>query len=46
MTTTKPRNGLRLSVEEFMELDDTWDKRKMELDYGVLYIRPRPPKIP
>ena len=42
MTTTKPRNGLRLSVEEFMELDDTWDKRKMELDDGVLYIMPRP----
>lgn len=42
MTTTKPRNGLRLSVEEFMELDETWDKRKMELDDGVLYIMPRP----
>ena len=42
MTTTKPRNGLRLSVDEFMELDDTWDKRKMELDDGVLYIMPRP----
>jgi hypothetical protein len=42
MTTTKPRSGLRLSVEEFMELDDTWDKRKMELDDGVLYIVPRP----
>ena len=42
MTTTKPRNGLRLSVAEFMELDDTWDKRKMELDDGALYIMPRP----
>ncbi len=42
MTTTKPRSGLRLSVEEFMELDDTWDWRKMELDDGVLYIMPRP----
>ena len=42
MTTTKPRNGLRLSVDEFMELDDTWDRRKMELDDGVLYIMPRP----
>ena len=42
MTTTKLRNGLRLSVEEFMELDDTWDRRKMELDDGVLYIMPRP----
>lgn len=42
MTTTKLRSGLRLSVEEFMDLDDTWDKRKMELDDGVLYIMPRP----
>ena len=42
MTTTKPRSGLRLTVEEFMELDDTWDRRKMELDDGVLYIMPRP----
>ena len=42
MTTTKPRSGLRLSVAEFMELDDTWDKRKMELDDGALYIMPRP----
>ena len=42
MTTTKPRSGLRLSIAEFMELDDTWDKRKMELDDGVLYIMPRP----
>lgn len=41
MTTTKPRSGLRLTVEEFMELDDTWDRRKMELDDGVLYIMPR-----
>ncbi len=42
MTTIKPRSGLRLSVDEFMELDDTWDRRKMELDDGVLYIMPRP----
>lgn len=42
MTTTKLRSGLRLSVEEFMKLDDTWDKRKMELDDGMLYIMPRP----
>ena len=41
MTTTKPRSGLRLSVEEFMELDDTWDKRKMELYDGTLYVMPR-----
>lgn len=41
MTTTKPHSGLRLSVEEFMELDDTDDRRKMELDDGALYIMPR-----
>ena len=41
MTTTKPQSGLRLTVEEFMELDDTWDKRKMELDDGLLYVMPR-----
>lgn len=41
MTTTKPQSGLRLTVEEFMELDDTDDRRKMELDDGVLYIMPR-----
>ena len=42
MTTTKPQSGLRLTVEEFMELDDTDDRRKMELDDGALYIMPRP----
>ena len=44
MTTTKikPQSGLRLSAEEFMELDDTDDRRKMELDDGVLYVMPRP----
>ena len=42
MTTTKPQSGLRLTVEEFMELDDTADRRKMELDDGALYIMPRP----
>ena len=42
MTTTKPRSGLRLTVAEFMELDDTWDRRKMELDDGVLYIMSQP----
>ena len=42
MTTIKPKSGLQLSVEEFLELDDTWDKRKMELDDGALYIMPRP----
>ena len=42
MATLKPRTGTRLSVEEFMELPDTFDKRKMELDEGELYIMPRP----
>ena len=42
MTMLKPRSGMRLTVEEFMDLPETWDKRKMELDEGVLYIMPRP----
>ena len=42
MATLKPRAGIRLSVEEFLELPDTYDKRKMELDEGELYITPRP----
>ena len=42
MTMLKPRSGMRLTVEEFMELPDLWDKRKLELDEGVLYIMPRP----
>ena len=42
MATLKPRTGTRLSVEEFMELPDTFDRRKMELDKGELYIMPRP----
>ena len=41
MATLKPRTGIQLSVEEFMELPDTFDKRKMELDEGELYIMPR-----
>ena len=42
MATLKPRTGIRISVEEFLELPDTYDKRKMELDEGELYIMPRP----
>lgn len=42
MATLKPRTGTRLSVEEFMGLPDTYDRRKMELDEGELYIMPRP----
>ena len=43
-TPTKLRNGLRVSVAEFLELElpEPDDKRKMELDDGVLYIMPRP----
>ena len=42
MATLKPRTGTRLSIEEFLELPDTFDRRKMELDKGELYIMPRP----
>ena len=42
MATLKPRTGIQLSVEEFMELPDTYDRRKMELDEGELYIMRRP----
>ena len=45
MTTLKPRAGLRLTVEEFLELPDTYDRRKMELDGGELYIMPRPRRV-
>ena len=42
MATLKPRTGTRLSIEEFLELPDTFDKSKMELDVGELNIMPRP----
>ena len=45
MATLKPRAGLRLTVEEFLELPDTYDRRKMELDEGELYIMPRPRRV-
>lgn len=45
MATLKPRAGLRLTVGEFLELPDTYDRRKMELDDGELYIMPRPRKV-
>ena len=32
MTMLKPRSGMRLTVDEFMELPETDDRRKMELD--------------
>ena len=34
MATLKPKAGIRLTVEEFLELPDTEDRRKMELDDG------------
>ncbi len=42
MTMLKPRSGMRLTVDEFMELPETDDRRKMELDEGVLYIMVKP----
>lgn len=42
MTMLKPRSGMKLTVEEFMELPETDDRRKMELDEGVLYIMVKP----
>ena len=45
MTLLKPRVGMVLTVEEFLDLPDTWDRRKMELDEGVLYIMPRPRRV-
>ena len=42
MTMLKPRSGMRLTVEEFMDLPETDDRRKMELDEGVLYIMVKP----
>ena len=45
MATLKPRAGLRLSAEEFLELPDTYDRRKMELDEGELYLMPRPRRV-
>ena len=44
-TETEPRTGMRMSVAEFLDLPDTDDKRKMELDDGELYVMPRPRPI-
>lgn len=45
MTTLKPKAGLRLTIDEFLELPDTYDRRKMELVEGELYIMPRPRRV-
>ncbi|MDE2786064.1 MAG: Uma2 family endonuclease [Chloroflexota bacterium] len=40
---TKPiGTGTRMSVAEFLDLPDTEERNKMELDDGELYIMPRP----
>ena len=40
---TKPLvTGTRMSIAEFLDLPDTEERNKMELDDGELYIMPRP----
>ena len=40
---TKPIiTGTRLTIAEFLDLPDTEERNKMELDDGELYIMPRP----
>ena len=43
-TPTKPHTGMRVSVAEFLELElpEPDDKRKMELDDGLLHIMSMP----
>ena len=38
----KPRQGMRLTIAEFFDLPETDDRRKMELDEGVLQIMVKP----
>ena len=38
----KPRQGMRLTIAEFFDLPETDDRRKMELDEGVLCIMVKP----
>ena len=38
----KPRQGMRLTIAEFFKLPETDDRRKMELDEGVLHIMVKP----
>ena len=47
MTTTKPilRTGMRMSVDEFLDLPETDDKLRLELDDGELYVMPRPRRV-
>ena len=47
MTTAKPilRTGMRMSVDEFLDLPETDDKPKLELDDGELIVMPRPRRL-
>ena len=47
MTTAKPklRTGMRMSVDEFLDIPDTDEYRWLELDDGELYIMPRPRRV-
>jgi Uma2 family endonuclease len=42
MTSLKLSAGTRLSVDEFLDLDETDDKPILELDDGELIVMPRP----
>ena len=43
---TKPIvTGARMSIAEFLDLPDTEERNKMELDDGELYIMPRPRRV-
>ena len=42
MVTKLLRAGTRMSIAEFLDLPDTEEREKMELDDGELYIMPRP----
>ena len=43
MVTKLIRAGTRMSIAEFLDLPDTEEKQKMELDDGELYIMPPTP---
>lgn len=45
MVTKLLRAGTRMSIAEFLDLPDTEEKQKMELDDGELYIMPRPRSV-
>ncbi len=45
MVTKLIRAGTRMSIAEFLDLPDTEEKQKMELDDGELYIMPRPRSV-